>query len=232
MRLSHGVMECWSGVLKPNRIVRKRWAFVVAATIVAALITLACWPSQCPIELKSVSIEPAETIDDAGHLLCLLTLSIRNPNSTRLRFENLPMIFEERIANHWVEAPNRWTLGGLSPASTAQIVLLITPSADACRFRLKYCYLPGRLPLGIGDHWARVYPPTALSSRVQHIIQRLSANLYDHLWPKQPSPPFFLKPRWRVDWTRACSVSPPAFVGGQMRGSDTVATKIPPKAIH
>lgn len=185
-------------------MMRVRWPFAVAAVSVAGFVTLVSWPTPCPIELTAVSVKPAEIIDETSQMLSLLTLSVHNPNSTGLRFKNLPMTFQEKIANHWVEAHDSWRLGGLGPGETNEVLLLIAPGADACRFRLKYCYFPRRLPLGIGDYWARFSPPSPLSSRVQRITQRVSTNLYERLWPRRPPLPW--KPRWRVGWTRACSV--------------------------
>jgi hypothetical protein len=197
---------------------RKRWSIAVVAVGVAGLITLACWPTPCPIELKLVSVEPADIIDDAGQMLCLLTLSVHNPNSHRLMF--LPMTFEQRIANHWIEAPNRWTLGGVYTGGTAEEIFLIAPNADACRFRLKWAYdIP--YPFGIGNCWARFNPPSPTSARVQAVIKSLSSRLYDSLWPPQPvGSAFYRKPHWSVGWTPVCSVNSLAATGGQMRGSD------------
>jgi hypothetical protein len=202
-------------------VMRMRLAFAVAAVSVAGAVILASWPSPCPIELKMVSVQPAEMIDEQSKMLRLLTLSLRNPNSVGLRFQNKPIVFEERVANRWIEAPNRWTLGGLGPAMTSEELFLIAPGTDACRFRLKYCYSPGRLPLGIGDYWARVYPPTPLSARVQRLVKGVSANLYDRLWPNQPSVqgPYW-KPHWRVGCTHVCNVTPNAVAGEQTQPTD------------
>ncbi len=198
-----------------------RWPFVGAAVVLAGVVTWAIWPTPCPIELKAVSFQPAEIIDDAGHMLYLMTLRVHNPSSVGLRFENLPVTFVEKIANHWIEAPNRWTLGGLGPGGTAEDVFLITPGADACRFRLKYCYSPRGLPFGIGDYWDTVHPRTRWNARVQGTTKRLSPKIFNWLWPKPTSvPPPSWERRWSVGWTPVCSVDPLAAAGQQTSGSD------------
>jgi hypothetical protein len=185
---------------------RMRLGFAVAAVSVAGAAILASWPSPCPIELKMVSVQPAEIINESGEMFCLVTLSVHNPKSVGLQFENNQMIFEARVSNHWVEASNHWTLGLLRAGNTREVLVLIEPGADACRFRLRYSYWPTGLPFGIGDTWAREMPPSQLSAQVQHVARRLSVTLYDRLWPPRES--WVRSPHWRVGWTRVCNVSP------------------------
>ena len=167
-------------------MVRKRWPFVAGAGIAVSLAMWASYPSHCPIELKFLSVESTDFVDDSGKVLCLVTLSVHNPGSSTLRFQPVPMTCEAKIANRWVEAPSRWSRSGLGPKQSANELFLIAPDADACRFRLKYGYVPAPLPLGIGNPWARVNPPSRLSAHIQTITKRLSSSLYDSLWPPDP----------------------------------------------
>jgi hypothetical protein len=200
---------------------RKRWPFAVAAVGLAGLVTWTSWPNPCPIELKVVSVQPVQIIDEAGQMLCLMTLRVHNPNSVGLRFENLPMIFEQKITNQWVQAHSHWPLGGLSPGWTEEALFLVALGVNACRFRLKYCYSPRRLPFGIGDYWDTVHPQTLWNARVQSTTKRLSPMLFNWLWPKPTSArPLFWEPRWRVGWTPVCSVNSLSAASGQTTESD------------
>jgi hypothetical protein len=190
---------------------RMRWPIAVGVVSIAGLVTLVSWPSACPIVLKPLSNQPIDMVDDAGQMLRLLTLSVHNPKTVALGFDNGPIRFEAKVGNSWREVPNRWNLGWLRAGGSNEVLLLIPPGADACRFRLRYHYEPGRLPLGIGDCWARVNPPSLLSARVQKATKRLSQNLYDWLWPTQPSPRSLnWKPHWKFGWADVGNVALPS----------------------
>lgn len=148
-------------------------------------------------------------------MLCLLTLSVHNPNTVALGFDNGPIKFEARLGNRWREVLNRWSLGSLKAGGTNQVFLLIAPGANACRFRLRYSYGPGRLPLGIGNTWARVNPPSKLSARAQWLTKGLSQNLYDWLWPPMQS--WRSTPHWKFSWAEVPNVPLTAAGAGQSR---------------
>lgn len=181
-----------------------RWGFALPALAVAVLVALfVLLPSPCPIELKELNSEPIEIYDDAGEKFLLTTWSVRNCTTYGLLFDNC-LLAENKVARRWLKVPDRWRLGSLAPSGTGQVLVLVAPGAQACRFRLKYCYRPPALPLGIGDTWARMAPPSALSAQVQRLARRVSLKLYDRLWPPRLS--WVRSPRWTSGWTRECTV--------------------------
>ena len=54
---------------------RVQIALAVLLVVIAGLITLAFWPSQCPIELKSITIEPADIIDSYFRVWLLVVVT-------------------------------------------------------------------------------------------------------------------------------------------------------------
>lgn len=175
--------------------------------ILVGAVTWASWPSYCPVELKLIAVESTEFVDESGNMLSLLSLSVHNSSSLRLRFQAVPTTFQSRIANHWVQSPNRWNRGSLGPNETADEVFLIAPNAGECRFRLKWAYDPKPYPFGIGNPWARFNPPSRMSAAAQAGIKRLSLSLYNSLWPLQPTGGFYRKPHWRAGWTQSCRLN-------------------------
>jgi hypothetical protein len=164
---------------------------LIAVAIVVGLATVLCWPRRCPVELVPLGTETVDIFDDDGNRMCVLTASLRNRESTAIKFDN-DAKFEAKVGNRWVEIPNRLTIDGIAPrgskAWTNELQFLIPEAADACRLGLKYRY-PQKRPLGIGDTWARERPPSKLSAWVQQVALRFYPRLYNWLWPVPQSWP-------------------------------------------
>jgi hypothetical protein len=176
-------------------------AVVSGAALLAALVG----PSRCPVELGFMKMEPAEIVASDGTKMYLVDLRVVNRQPAAVEFRD-PVHCEAKVANHWVEAPDTWTIHSIAgfrprrkaPAapdvmlvpSAAEVTLLVPADATACRFRLEYRYLGRRpLPLGIGDPWARWEAPSLAALRVQQVTARISRPLYNWLWPASaPSP--------------------------------------------
>ncbi len=129
--------------------------------------------------------------------MCLVDLGVQNRSSRGVAFDTNAVV-EARCTNEWTEMPNLGTAPGLAARgqrmSTNQITLLLPADADACRFVLNYHYFRRRLPLGIGDPWARTEVPSLGSRRVQQVTKRISLTIYNWLWPPFASP---APPHWR-----------------------------------
>jgi len=199
----------------------------VATASVAALIAVLGWPSRCPVEPLLFSKEPVEVYDDAGTQMCLLMLSLRNWETAGIVFDG-NAAFEAEVRNRWVEIPNSLTVGGLAPRGsprTNQMMFLMPAAAEACRIRLKYHFAPSRarLPLGIGDRFARYYPPSELAAGVQHVTLRFSPRLYSWLWPAPTNASSWWDRKWPPHWKKMAL---------ELKFPDWTATRAPSPATH
>jgi hypothetical protein len=99
-----------------------------------------------PPELRVVSIEPADVVDDAGVELVWLSLSISNSEA----FSHEPVFVKDagvpvkaRLGNHWIQAQWRQTEAKLSncalmPFEAQRAMILAPGNADAYRVCFQY----------------------------------------------------------------------------------------------
>ncbi len=158
----------------------------------AALV--GCW-TRCPVEIRPVRVQPVEVVDDADANMWMVTVNVRNRSTRAVGFDYSAEL-EARVKGRWVKAPGIWTVGELPARATRQAMLVIPRGADCCRVRLKFRYGRRQLPLGIGQPFARYYPPSKVAARIQRITKRVSPALYNRLWPPGPSANL-TPPPWR-----------------------------------
>jgi hypothetical protein len=147
----------------------KRLAIGIAAVGLVGFALAIGWPSRRPIELKLVGMSPSGMMDDDGSEPWLVTLSVSNCSAGVLTVSKEWLNVEAKVANRWVQATNRASVGDLARHETREVLILVPFGADSCRLGIEYLPEPLHLrligvagDLGVWQHsWCR-----ALARRV------------------------------------------------------------------
>jgi len=112
--------------------------FGVLIVCVVVLLTLLITPPRRPFEVRLLDLQPSGIIDDQGEEMLIAYLEAFNPSIRTVFCWNERQQIPVKIAHHWSEVENRWSIGYLHPHERKVVLLLLPARTGICRLSFKW----------------------------------------------------------------------------------------------